>query len=57
MDLLGGDKARVGDYDHAVARTVEDLTVAGVMTLSNDRRQKPGPQGEPCSVERGQSPC
>ncbi|MGV9168428.1 MAG: zinc ribbon domain-containing protein [Promethearchaeia archaeon] len=30
MDLLSyGDKAEVGDHDHAVVRTVEDLTVAG----------------------------
>jgi len=29
-DLLSyGDKAEVGDHDHAVARTVEDLAVAG----------------------------
>jgi len=33
MDLFsGGDEAGVDDHDHAVARTVEDLTVAGVMT-------------------------
>ncbi|MFO7836759.1 MAG: hypothetical protein R6V83_08895 [Candidatus Thorarchaeota archaeon] len=30
MDLLSyGDKAEVGDHDHAVGRTVEDLAVAG----------------------------
>ncbi|MFO7835015.1 MAG: hypothetical protein R6V83_00015 [Candidatus Thorarchaeota archaeon] len=29
----------------------------GVMTRDNDRRQKPGPREEPCSGERGQSPC
>ena len=30
MGLLGGgDNVEVGDHDHAVARTVEDLAVAG----------------------------
>ncbi len=30
MDLLSyGDNAEVGDHDHAVVRTVEDLAVAG----------------------------
>jgi hypothetical protein len=58
MGLLGGgDKAEVGDHDHAVVRTVENLTVAGVMTRDNDRRKKPGPREESYSGERGQSPC
>ncbi|MFO7837816.1 MAG: hypothetical protein R6V83_14325 [Candidatus Thorarchaeota archaeon] len=47
----------MGDHDHAVVRTVEDLAVAGSVTRSNDRRRKPGPREEPCSNERGQSPC
>ncbi|MGV9170726.1 MAG: hypothetical protein ACOC38_12400, partial [Promethearchaeia archaeon] len=54
--LSGGDKAESGDHDHAVAKTVEDLAVAGVMTRNNDRRQKPGPREESHSNERGQSP-
>ncbi|MFO7836825.1 MAG: hypothetical protein R6V83_09230 [Candidatus Thorarchaeota archaeon] len=47
----------MGDHDHAVARTVEDFTVTGVMCLNNDRRQKPGPREGHRSDERGQSPC
>ncbi|MFO7836991.1 MAG: hypothetical protein R6V83_10060 [Candidatus Thorarchaeota archaeon] len=50
MDLLSyGDNAEVGDHDHAVARTVEDLAVAGVMWRSstgddsNDRGRNPIP--------------
>jgi hypothetical protein len=54
--LGGGDKAEVGDHDHAVARTVEDLTVAGMMCRDKDRSKKPGPREESYSCERGQSP-
>ena len=55
--LCGGDKAEVGDHDHAVAKTVENLAVAGVMTRHDDRRQKPGPLEEYHSDEDGQSLC
>ncbi|MGV9103331.1 MAG: hypothetical protein ACOC3C_04365 [Candidatus Thorarchaeota archaeon] len=35
MDFLSyGDKAEMGDHDHAVAKTVEDLAVTGVMARS-----------------------
>ncbi|MFO7837035.1 MAG: hypothetical protein R6V83_10280 [Candidatus Thorarchaeota archaeon] len=58
MDLLsGGDNVEVGDHDHAVAKTVEGLAVAGVMTRDDDRRRKPGSREESYSGERGQSPC
>jgi hypothetical protein len=57
MGLLGGgDNVEVGDHDHAVVRTVESLTVAGVMCRNNDRSKKPGPREESYSGERGQSP-
>ncbi|MFO7836430.1 MAG: hypothetical protein R6V83_07240 [Candidatus Thorarchaeota archaeon] len=55
--LSSGDNVEVGDHDHAVASTVENLTVAGVMCWDNGRRQKPGPREESYSGERGQSPC
>jgi len=55
--LCGGDKAEVGDHDHAVAKTVENLAVAGVMTRDDDRRRKPGLREESYSSERGQSLC
>ncbi|MFO7836124.1 MAG: hypothetical protein R6V83_05675 [Candidatus Thorarchaeota archaeon] len=58
MDLLSyGDKAEVGNHDHAVVRIVEDPAVAGVMTREHDRRRKPGPLEESNSGERGRSPC
>ncbi|MFO7835467.1 MAG: hypothetical protein R6V83_02340 [Candidatus Thorarchaeota archaeon] len=58
MDLLSyGDKAEVGDHDHAVVRTVEELAVAGSDVPEFDRRRKPGPREESYSGERGQSPC
>ncbi|MFO7836428.1 MAG: hypothetical protein R6V83_07230 [Candidatus Thorarchaeota archaeon] len=55
--LGGGDNVEVGDHDHAVVRTVESLTVAGMMTRDKDRSKKPGPREESHSCERGQSPC
>ncbi|MGV9168706.1 MAG: hypothetical protein ACOC38_02065 [Promethearchaeia archaeon] len=55
--LSYGDKAEVGDHDHAVARIVIDLAVAGVMNRNDDRRKKPGPQEESHSYERRQSLC
>ncbi|MGV9102863.1 MAG: hypothetical protein ACOC38_00065 [Promethearchaeia archaeon] len=50
MDLLSyGDRAEMGVHDHAVAKTVEDLAVTGVMTrsttgdISQDCRRNPIP--------------
>ncbi|MGV9102505.1 MAG: hypothetical protein ACOC38_00485 [Promethearchaeia archaeon] len=54
MDFLSyGDKAESGNHDHAVARIVEDLAVAGVMTREHERRGKPGPLEESHSSEDG----
>jgi hypothetical protein len=53
-DLLGGDNAEVGDHDHAVASTVEDLAVAGVMYLSTagSRSQDCGRKPIPMNADK-----
>ncbi|MGV9102686.1 MAG: hypothetical protein ACOC38_06790 [Promethearchaeia archaeon] len=47
----------MGNHDHTVAKTVEELAVAGVMARDDDRRRKLGPREGSCSNEREQRPC
>ncbi|MFO7835998.1 MAG: hypothetical protein R6V83_05035 [Candidatus Thorarchaeota archaeon] len=47
----------MGDHDHTVAKTMEELAIAGVMTRDDDKRRKPVPRKESHSDERGQRPC